>query len=92
VEDRVQRLRASDPGNPAPIPVDLVTASASGLDPHVSAAGALWQVRRVARARGLPQADVRRMVEEYTEGRQLGLFGERRVNVVALNHALDRAR
>jgi K+-transporting ATPase ATPase C chain len=88
----VHRLRASDPGNGAPIPVDLVTASASGLDPHVSASGAAWQVPRVARVRGLREADVRRLVEEYTEGRQLGLLGERRANVAELNRALDRMR
>ena len=92
VADRVHGLRASDPGNGAPIPVDLVTASASGLDPHVSASGAEWQVPRVARVRGLCEADVRRLVEEYTEGRQLGLYGERRVNVAELNRALDRMR
>ena len=92
VADRVHRLRASDPGNGAPIPVDLVTASASGLDPHVSASAALWQVPRVARVRGLCEADVRRLLEEYTEGRQLGLYGERRVNVAELNRALDRMR
>jgi potassium-transporting ATPase KdpC subunit len=92
VAARARALHASDPGNPAPIPVDLVTASASGLDPHISAAAALWQVARVAQARLLPRDDVRRTVEEYTEGRQLGLFGEPRVNVAELNRALDRTR
>jgi len=92
VAERTHRLRASDPGNAAPIPVDLVTASASGLDPHVSASAALWQVPRVARARGFDEAGVRQLVERYTEGRQLGLLGERRVNVAELNRALDRMR
>jgi K+-transporting ATPase ATPase C chain len=89
VRDRVGRLRASDPGNTAAIPVDLVTASASGLDPHVSPAAALWQVRRVARARGLAEDRVRALVEARIEQPFLGLFGAPRVNVLALNVALD---
>lgn len=89
VKARVAALRAADPGNLAPVPVDLVTASGSGLDPHLSPAGALYQVARVARARGLPEERVRRLVEERIEPPWLGLFGAPRVNVVQLNLALD---
>jgi K+-transporting ATPase ATPase C chain len=89
VKARVAALRAADPGNTRPIPVDLVTVSASGLDPHISVAAALYQVPRVARARGLSQEQVRALVGQFTEGRQLGLLGEPRVNVLMLNLALD---
>lgn len=89
VKARIDALRAADPNNPLPIPVDLVTSSASGLDPHISMASALYQVRRVAAARGWREADVTSLVEKYTEGRQFGIFGEPRVNVLLLNLALD---
>jgi K+-transporting ATPase ATPase C chain len=89
VQSRVDVLLAADPGNEAPIPVDLVTASGSGLDPHISAAAALYQVRRVARTRGLDKNTIRRLVEQHTEDRQLAILGEPRVNVLTLNLALD---
>ncbi len=89
VKQRVAALRGADPGNTAPIPVDLVTASGSGLDPHISVAAALYQTARVARARKLPPETVQQLVEHYTEGRQFGILGEPRVNVLRLNRALD---
>ncbi|MCX6026960.1 MAG: potassium-transporting ATPase subunit KdpC [Chloroflexi bacterium] len=89
VEARIGALRAADPGNAAPIPVDLVTASGSGLDPHISIAAALYQVPRVARLRGMSEEALRAVVAKYTKGRQLGIFGEPRVNVLELNLALD---
>jgi K+-transporting ATPase ATPase C chain len=89
VAARVKALRDADPGNNAPIPVDLVTASASGLDPHISPAAAEYQVARVAKTRGLEMTKVRELVAHHTEGRQLGLLGEPRVNVLELNRDLD---
>jgi K+-transporting ATPase ATPase C chain len=90
VKSRIDELRALDPGNAVPVPVELVTASGSGLDPHVSPAAAAWQVARVARARGLSEDRVRELVVANTQGRTFGLLGEPRVHVLRLNLALDR--
>ena len=90
VKARIDALKASDPSQTAPIPEDLVTASGSGLDPQISPAAARWQAPRVARVRGLSEAEVSRLIDAHTEGRQLGLLGEPRVNVLELNLALDR--
>lgn len=90
VKARIDALKASDPTNTAPIPVDLVTASGSGLDPHISPAAARWQAPRIARLRSLNEAEVAKLIDAHTEGRQLGLLGEPRVNVLTLNLALDR--
>ena len=89
VQGRVDALRAADPGNTAPVPVDLVTASGSGLDPHISPAAALYQVPRVARERKLDPQAVRQLVDRHTEGRFMRILGEPRVNVLALNLSLD---
>jgi K+-transporting ATPase ATPase C chain len=90
IRARVAALRAADPSLTGPIPVDLVTASGSGLDPDISVAAALVQVPRIARARGLRDGEVRRLVSDHTEGRFLGILGEPRVNVLELNQALDQ--
>lgn len=89
VSRRVTGLRTADPGNSAPIPLDLVTASGSGLDPHLSPAAAEFQSARIARARGVSEVEVHRAIGRCTEGRQLGLLGEPRVNVLCVNLALD---
>lgn len=89
VKGRIEALKAADPDNKLPIPADLVNASASGLDPHISPEAAAYQVTRVAGQRHLLPADVKALVSQHTEGRQWGVFGEPRVNVLQLNIALD---
>jgi K+-transporting ATPase ATPase C chain len=89
IQARIEALKVADPDNPLPIPVDLVTASSSGLDPHISIVAALYQVHRVAQARGWSDEAVKTFVGKYTEGRQFGVLGEPRVNVLLLNLALD---
>ena len=91
VKSRIEALKAADPGNTAPIPVDLVSTSASGLDPHISLAAALYQAGRVARLRGLSDDAMSTLLADHTEGRLLGVLGEPRVNVLQLNLALERA-
>jgi K+-transporting ATPase ATPase C chain len=89
VTARIAALRAADPGNLGAVPVDLVTASGSGLDPHLSVAAAEYQIARVARVRNLPVTEVATLVREHTQGRTFGVLGEPRVNVLTLNLALD---
>jgi K+-transporting ATPase ATPase C chain len=91
IKGRIEALRAADPGNTAPVPVDLVTASGSGLDPEISVAAAQYQLARVARTRGLTREAVQKLVDDATRGRWLGFLGEPRVNVLELNMALDSA-
>ncbi|MGQ0721263.1 MAG: potassium-transporting ATPase subunit KdpC [Candidatus Eiseniibacteriota bacterium] len=91
-ETRIAALKRADPQNDAPVPVDLVTASGSGLDPHVSPAAALYQIPRVARARELAEDELRQLVGEHTEARTFGILGEPRVNVLLLNIALEEGR
>jgi K+-transporting ATPase ATPase C chain len=90
VKGRIAALKAADPTQTTAIPVDLVTASASGLDPEISPAAAAWQTPRIAHLRGMSEAEVARLIAANTQGRQLGIMGERRVNVLTLNLALDR--
>ena len=91
VKVRIDALQAADPGNTAPVPIDLVTASASGLDPHLSVAGAMYQAARVAKVRNLTLQQVQPLIDQHTEGRLFGLLGEPRVNVLQLNLSLDAA-
>ncbi|MCY1059314.1 potassium-transporting ATPase subunit KdpC [Nannocystis sp. SCPEA4] len=92
VAARIAALQAADPEAESPVPADLVLASGSGLDPHISPEAARYQARRVAQARGLPRAEVLMLIEAHTEGRTLGILGEPRVNVLRLNRALEGLR
>lgn len=92
VTGRIQALRDADPNNTRPVPVDLVTSSGSGLDPHISVAAALYQIPRVARARGMSEEQVRQFVIQFTDDRTFGILGEPRVNVLQLNLALDNLK
>jgi K+-transporting ATPase ATPase C chain len=92
IQKRIKALKAADQNNTRPVPVDLVTYSASGLDPHISIAAALYQVPRVARQRGLSETQVLALVTSFAQGRQLGILGEPRVNVLLLNQALDQIK
>ncbi len=91
-QERIDALKAADPANTAAIPVDLVTASGSGLDPNISVAAAMYQVSRVAKVRGISEDSIKALVNQYTTGRQFGIFGEPRVNVLELNLALDEIK
>jgi K+-transporting ATPase ATPase C chain len=91
VKARIDALKAADPGNTEPVPVDLVTSSASGLDPDISIAATLYQAPRIARVRGMAENVVRQLIEQNTTGRLFGVLGEPRVNVLKLNLALDQA-
>lgn len=90
VAARIQALKDADPGNKSPVPVDLVTASGSGLDPHISLAAAEYQIHRIAKIRKVDEAKLRELVAAHGEGRQWGVFGEPRINVLKLNLALDQ--
>jgi K+-transporting ATPase ATPase C chain len=92
IKARIAALKAADPSNTQPIPVDLVTSSGSGLDPDISIAAALYQVARVAKVRGMSESAVRALVDQFTQGRQLGFLGEPRVKVLELNLALDEIK